>query len=56
MSASDYLGPLSTVSAYLVLSAGERQQVFGQIGRVLPETVGIAADITVHLARRRHER
>ncbi|GAA2424405.1 hypothetical protein GCM10010433_25380 [Streptomyces pulveraceus] len=56
MSASDYLGHLSTVSAYLVLPAGEREKVLGQIGRVLPETVEIAADITVHLARRRHER
>lgn len=56
MSASDYLGHLSTVSAYLVLPPGEREKVFGQIGRVLPGTVEIAADITVHLARRRHER
>ncbi|MFE3942285.1 class I SAM-dependent methyltransferase [Streptomyces sp. NPDC059118] len=56
MSASDYLGHLSTVSAYLVLPAPQRERALGQIGRVLPETVEIAADITVHLARRRHER
>ncbi|MEU2681499.1 hypothetical protein ABZ638_31945 [Streptomyces sp. NPDC007107] len=53
MSASDYVGHLSTVSAYLVLPAGERDQVFGRIMRVLPETVEIDADLTVHLARRR---
>ncbi|GHI82819.1 class I SAM-dependent methyltransferase [Streptomyces xanthophaeus] len=52
MSAHDYLGHLSTVSAYLVLPVSEQQQVFGRIGRVLPETVEITADITVHLARR----
>ncbi|MFD5036276.1 class I SAM-dependent methyltransferase [Streptomyces sp. NPDC058377] len=54
MSASDYVGHLSTVSAYLMLPAGEREQVFGRILRVLPETVEIDADLTVHLARRRH--
>jgi SAM-dependent methyltransferase len=55
MSARDYLGHLSTVSAYLELPASEREQVFSQIMQVLPETVDIAADITVHLARRRGE-
>ncbi|MFJ7201319.1 MULTISPECIES: class I SAM-dependent methyltransferase [unclassified Streptomyces] len=53
MSAADYVGQLSTVSAYLVLPPSEREQVFGRIMRVLPETVEIDADITVHLARRR---
>ncbi|MFE6667552.1 class I SAM-dependent methyltransferase [Streptomyces sp. NPDC057697] len=56
MSASDYLGHLSTVSAYLVRPAREQEQIFGAIGRALPGTVVIAADITVHLARRRQER
>ncbi|GHI02083.1 methyltransferase [Streptomyces cellostaticus] len=55
MSARDYVGQLSTVSAYLVLPSLEREQVFGQIMQVLPETVEIAADITVHLARRCYE-
>jgi SAM-dependent methyltransferase len=55
MSARDYVGHLSTVSAYLVLPTLEHDQVFSQIMRVLPETVEIAADITVHLARRRYE-
>ena len=53
MSARDYVGHLSTISAYLELSASEQEQVYSQITQVLPETVDIAADITVHLARRR---
>ena len=52
MSAADYVGHLSTVSAYLELSASAQGQVFARILRVLPETVEIAADIIVHLARR----
>ncbi|GAB3118862.1 class I SAM-dependent methyltransferase [Streptomyces calidiresistens] len=55
MSASDYLGHLSTISAYLVLPSAARREVFGRIGRVLPEVVEMDADLTVHLARRRHE-
>ncbi|USQ85353.1 class I SAM-dependent methyltransferase [Streptomyces phaeoluteigriseus] len=55
MSARDYVGHLSTISAYLVLPAAERKQVFGQIMQVLPDRVEIAADMTVHLARRRYE-
>ncbi|MFI6977402.1 class I SAM-dependent methyltransferase [Embleya sp. NPDC050154] len=54
MSARDYIGQLSTISAYLILPASEQEQVFRQIMRVLPETVEIAADITLHLARRRY--
>jgi len=52
MSAGDYVGHLSTVSAYLELPAFERAQVFSQITQVLPETVEMSANITVHLARR----
>lgn len=55
MSARDYVGHLSTVSAYLVLPISEREQVFSQIMRVLPERVELVADITVHLARRRDD-
>lgn len=55
MSARDYVGHLSTVSAYLVLPAAEREQVFSRIMQVLPDRVEMAADITVHLARRRQE-
>ena len=54
MSARDYVGHLSTVSAYLALPAVEREQVFSQIMRALPETVELVADVTLHLARRCH--
>ena len=53
MSAHDYIGHLSTISAYLALPASEQKQVYSRIRQVLPERVEIAADITVHLARRR---
>jgi SAM-dependent methyltransferase len=53
MSARDYVGHLSTISAYLELPASEQEQVYSRIMQILPETVEIAADITVHLARRR---
>jgi len=53
MSARDYIGHLSTISAYLELPAPDQEQVYSRIMRGLPETVEIAADITVHLARRR---
>ena len=55
MSASDYIGHLSTISAYLELPASAQEQVYSRIRQVLPERVEIAADITVHLARRRCE-
>jgi SAM-dependent methyltransferase len=53
MPASDYIGLLSTVSAYLELPAREQEQVYSRIADVLPQTVEIAADLIVHLARRR---
>ncbi|MCX5205307.1 class I SAM-dependent methyltransferase [Streptomyces sp. NBC_00237] len=52
MSAAAYLGHLSTVSAYLVLPDQDREQVFRRIASVLPATVAVDADLTVHLARR----
>ncbi|WP_406193035.1 class I SAM-dependent methyltransferase [Kitasatospora sp. NBC_01560] len=55
MSAADYVGHLSTVSAYLQLPEPARQQAYEAIGRALPATVEIVADLTVHLARRRPE-
>ncbi|MFE7709288.1 class I SAM-dependent methyltransferase [Streptomyces sp. NPDC057486] len=55
MSARDYVGHLSTISAYLVLPALEQEQVLGRIIQLLPETVEIVADITVHIARRRYD-
>jgi SAM-dependent methyltransferase len=53
MSAGDYIGNLSTISAYLELPTSVQEQVYSQIMHVLPEAVEVAADITVHLARRR---
>ncbi|MEV4615516.1 class I SAM-dependent methyltransferase [Kitasatospora sp. NPDC049258] len=53
MSAADYVGHLSTVSAYLQLPRSGQQQAYAAITRVLPAAVEIVADITVHLARRR---
>jgi SAM-dependent methyltransferase len=52
MTARDYVGYLSTVSAYLELPVSAQEQVYGRILQVLPETVEIDADIIVHLARR----
>jgi SAM-dependent methyltransferase len=54
MTARDYIGHLSTISAYLELPTAQQQQVYSQIRQALPETVELAADIFVHLARRRH--
>lgn len=54
MSAHDYVGQLSTVSAYVMLPAKDRDEVFRRTLEVLPETVEIDARITAHLARRHH--
>ncbi|NES13809.1 MULTISPECIES: trans-aconitate 2-methyltransferase [Micromonospora] len=56
MTARDYVGYLSTVSAYLTLPASAREQAYRRITQALPATVEIAADIVVHLARRLGER
>jgi len=53
MSARDYVGHLSTISAYLELPTSEQEQVYSRIRQVVPATVELAADIIVHLARRR---
>lgn len=52
MSAGDYVGHLSTISAYLQLPTSEQDQVYRRIEQVLPDNVEVVADITVHLARR----
>ena len=52
LSATDYVGQLSTVSAYVMLEPADRDEVFRRILEVLPETVLVDAEITVHLARR----
>ena len=53
MSARDYVGHLSTVSAYLELPVPVREQAFGRILAALPERVAVVADLTLHLARLR---
>jgi SAM-dependent methyltransferase len=53
MSARDFVGHLSTISAYLELPTSIQDQIYKRIMQILPETVEIAADIAVHLARRR---
>ncbi|TDW87381.1 methyltransferase family protein [Kribbella pratensis] len=52
MSADDYVGQLSTVSAYVMLPPADRAEVFRRTLQVLTETVEIDAQITAHLARR----
>lgn len=51
MSARDYVGHLSTVSAYLELAAPNREAALAGILEVLPEQVDVVADLTLHLAR-----
>jgi SAM-dependent methyltransferase len=51
MSALDYIGHLSTISAYLELPDPTRKQVLHQIHEVLPDQVTLVADLTLHLAR-----
>jgi hypothetical protein len=54
MSAHEYIGQLSTVSAYVMLQPADRDQVFRQTLQALPETVELNAEIHIHLARRHH--
>jgi len=53
MSAQDYIGHLSTVSAYLQLPQPVRREAMDAILEVLPAQVEMQGDITLHLARRR---
>jgi SAM-dependent methyltransferase len=48
----EYVGYLSTVSAYLVLPPDPRAQALERILEVLPAEVEINADVVVHLVRR----
>jgi SAM-dependent methyltransferase len=52
MSVRDYVGELSTTSAYLQLSASDRDSLVRRLLATLPAVVEINADITIHLARR----
>lgn len=53
VSADDYVGHLSTISAYLELAGPDREALLARIMQVLPERVSLNADLTVHLARAR---
>lgn len=53
LSADQYVGHLSTVSAYLMLAKPVREQALDAIVAVLPARVAVDADITLHLARLR---
>jgi SAM-dependent methyltransferase len=48
----EYVGYLSTVSAYLRLPLGERQEALSRIADVLPEQVRVEAPVPLCLARR----
>lgn len=52
MTAGDYVGHLSTVSAYLQLPRTARGQALARLIEALPHEVEVASDITLHLARR----
>ena len=52
LSRSEWLGYLSTVSAYLMLSADDRAAALDAVAAVLPDEVELTADLTLHLARR----
>lgn len=52
MSRRDYVGLLSTISAYLELTPADRATTLGRIYEVLPEHVEVTGDITLHLARK----
>ncbi|WP_441288706.1 class I SAM-dependent methyltransferase [Sorangium sp. KYC3313] len=53
VSASDYVGLLATISAYLELPASVRELALAAVRAVLPDRVTLDADLTLHLARRR---
>jgi SAM-dependent methyltransferase len=48
----EYVGYLSTLSAYLELSFEDRHELVGRIARVLPEQVDADLTVGLHLARR----
>lgn len=52
MPAEDYLGALSTLSSFLILTPADRADALSSVREVLPHEVDVNADVTVHLARR----
>lgn len=51
LSAADFVGHLSTISAYLVVPAADRPVLFDAVLAVLPAHVELDADLDLHLAR-----
>lgn len=52
VSARDYLGHLSTISAYLQLPEPVQEKAYAAIAQALPDTVELSGDVYIHLARR----
>jgi trans-aconitate methyltransferase len=52
VSARDYVGLLSTVSAFLVLPPADREAALASILDALPPEVDVVGDIRLHLARK----
>lgn len=52
VSATDFIGHLSTISAYLQLPPADRERAFEAITQALPDTVEIDGGTIAHLARR----
>ena len=52
VTADDFVGHLSTVSAYLQLPEPDRADLLQRIRAALPETVQVDSAVTLHLARR----
>jgi len=48
----EYVGYLSTLSAYLELSFEDRHELLGRVAQVLPEQVEVDLTVGLHLARR----
>jgi SAM-dependent methyltransferase len=55
MTADEYVGHLTTISAYVVLPDDLRTNALRAIRGVLPEGVAVNADLTLHLARMRRK-
>lgn len=56
IAADDLVGLLSTVSAYLLLDEPVRAALLRRIRSLLPDTVEVRRDLTLHRARRTHHR
>ncbi|MFB9314647.1 class I SAM-dependent methyltransferase [Nocardioides plantarum] len=52
MSADDYVSHLTTVSAYRVLPATQRDELLSGVRGLLPDVVEVTEDVPLHLARR----